>query len=337
MDTLLRNLLSLTDRHEDFFTEWFAAALRSDGGLLRDYCSQVLGVEVKDEDVPHIAIATQVRCANGTRAVRPDLVITLRNGDRCAVEHKLLATLGSHQLEDYLDLGFKVALVTARTGHSIEGHVLDHANYLKPDERDHFVWPEIYALVARAASAPDAPLEVKALQKLFEIKLLDPAPATGDLLPSAEWEKERRTEHYATFWKPTEDLLASQGWDGFVIHPWPEQAQLYVNSSPVSQVSGMLLEVVARQPGVAVVRSTIYFADVQNLETIAAAVETEVSATMPRAQVLVKMVSQDKARLIVNTPLQPFVEGLEPAVIHERLARHFSRVAEMVSRVEIAV
>lgn len=91
-----------------------------------------------------------------TLSNRPDMLLTT-NDWQVLFEHKLEAPMETDQLRRYLQLArtlgnnMRLAFMS-RTPWTIDPGVLSDPLYLKPDGRDHFLWTDIYPLVAACRS-----------------------------------------------------------------------------------------------------------------------------------------------------------------------------------------
>ena len=84
----------------------------------------------------------------------PDMLLTTKHW-QVLFEHKLDAPMDTDQLTRYLrladNIGARLAFM-ARDVSTIADQVLESPVYLKPAARDHFVWTDIYPLVASCSS-----------------------------------------------------------------------------------------------------------------------------------------------------------------------------------------
>ena len=93
-------------------------------------------------------VCTQVVATDGI----PDLRLEFAQGAYLYVENKFDAPLGPKQLERYLGLG-RVALISRRS-QSVPAEVLQNTDYIRPKDRDHFYWHDVYNSLLRADEAP---------------------------------------------------------------------------------------------------------------------------------------------------------------------------------------
>lgn len=93
-------------------------------------------------------VCTQVVATDGI----PDLRLEFAEGAYLYVENKFDAPLGPKQLERYLGLG-RVALISRRS-QSVPAEVLQNTDYIRPKDRDHFYWHDVYNSLLRADEAP---------------------------------------------------------------------------------------------------------------------------------------------------------------------------------------
>jgi hypothetical protein len=141
-----------TDEHrlgtgwENLFTEQFAFFLAADLPAATAVAHMLLfGKEVSVKSV-----STQVNGPEGT----PDLQLGFVEGGCLYLEHKFDSPLGLSQLERYLKLGQKVALVS-RCNQSVHADVLNVSNYCRPADRDYFHWVDIYEALRNAEPSPE--------------------------------------------------------------------------------------------------------------------------------------------------------------------------------------
>ncbi len=176
---------SLTDQREDHLTEFLCAALEHAPRFRAGYTDLVVAPLARKRAwgaVQIAAVRTQVDFAD--TGCRPDLVLELSNGKVILCEHKLLApqTLGSEedprpQLERYLDLPAD-GLAYVRSSWRPPGDaVLTHDKYIRPAEREHFLWQDLFPLLV-----PGEHVITDWLREGFEaLNFTPPRPKVGAL------------------------------------------------------------------------------------------------------------------------------------------------------------
>lgn len=84
----------------------------------------------------------------------PDMLLATKDW-QVLFEHKLDAPMDTNQLERYLrlaaDTGTRLAFMS-RDPWNVAPTVMGHPLYLRPSDRDHFLWTDIYPLVASCTS-----------------------------------------------------------------------------------------------------------------------------------------------------------------------------------------
>lgn len=153
------SIRALTQSREDLLTEFFAGALTIDEGLRRRYAVYVLRplmVGTNIDVLSIVSIATQVQFS-GTACI-PDMVLTLSDGRRIIVEHKIDAaeTMGyvdkeedeelRAQLLRYLDLDVGGVLYVRANWKPPVDAVLNNRKYIRHRDRAHFIGSRVRPL-----------------------------------------------------------------------------------------------------------------------------------------------------------------------------------------------
>ncbi len=209
------SIRALTQSREDLLTEFFAGALTIDEGLRRRYAAFVLGPLKKDanaRDLSISSIATQVQFP-GTACI-PDMVLTLSDGRRIIVEHKIDAaeTMGyvdksedeelRAQLIRYLDLDVDGVVYVRANWKPPDREVREHVKYIKPEHREHFLWQDFYDMLA----VSENPYTRWIAEGFLHLGYVPPLPFIGDLTV----EENRR--NFAKLWQPAASRAHEMGW-----------------------------------------------------------------------------------------------------------------------------
>lgn len=206
----------LTAAREDHLTEFFAAALDLSDEFRNAYVDFVLGEYFKTRkwDTPEIAaIRTQVKFEKSTCC--PDMILELTNGKIIACEHKLdaLETMGPErdqrpQLERYLDLPVDGVAYIRTMWNPPSTAVSNHTKYIRPIEREHFLWRDFYPLLPQGHHAV-----LDWLKEGFErLGFTPPHPSIGEMSgPDAETNQKNR-QNFAKLWQRTRTVAHNLGW-----------------------------------------------------------------------------------------------------------------------------
>lgn len=206
---------ALTAEREDHLTEFLAAALQLVPSFRDSYLRLVLGPASSSDRSPlEIAqVETQVNYKGTTCC--PDMILHLSNGRIIACEHKLDAveTVGPArdsrgQLERYLDLPIDGLLYFRTCWKAPSEAVLRHPKYLHPSHRDHFLWRDLYPLLAQS----EDPFLAWLREGFERLGLTPPHPSVGEMSgPSIDVNRQNR-RNFAKLWGPTRSLAHGLGW-----------------------------------------------------------------------------------------------------------------------------
>lgn len=168
------------------------------------------------------------------------MVLTLADGRTIACEHKLdaLETMGPEkdpraQLTRYLDLPVD-GLVYVRTSWKPPvSEVLDHAKYIRPMDREHFLWRDFYPLLTC-----DSHVVLDWIREGFErLGFTPPHPSVGDMSgPDDELTRANR-KNFAKLWQRTRSFAHTLGWKvaaGSIV-------ELYMTANPLSLASWIFI------------------------------------------------------------------------------------------------
>ena len=226
-----------TEAKEDHLTEFLAAILQSDRTFRASYAALVLGAFAARNswDPPEIVGITTQQSYDEQRC-RPDLELTLRDKKIIACEHKIEAAetlqedLNSGdvvgQLDRYLQLPIDGVAYFRSSWLSPADHVLNHPKYIRPRRREHFLWSDLYPILASGMT--DIARWVK---EGFEVLgYTPPHPFIGDLADPDDESRRRNRQNFAKLWLKTSSALREMGWsvtaDGI--------SELYLRSHPRS-------------------------------------------------------------------------------------------------------
>lgn len=217
MDVFTR-LMKLTDRREDFFTECLAATLQHDQDLARNYV-RVLKPNVDLDDNTEIQIRTQVDCSG---APIP-MLLQIGNDSTIATIHELDSAGQVGRVSEYLAVD-AVDDLAYITGHPLQQpldpSLIMRGNYLHPNNRDHFLWSDLYLTIRNACRrSPDAVLPAGFTHLLETFGYIPPAPRLDDM------HNESNQRDFARLWEPTKIALRAMGWSKFTAGT---RAELYV-------------------------------------------------------------------------------------------------------------
>lgn len=205
----------LTERREDHLTEFFAGALDLDEQFRRAYAELIIApfANGRGWSAPEIVgVATQG--SYDDVCSRPDMILNLNDGHVIAVEHKLDApqTMVSipaqgeeavAQLVRYLSAADIHGVAFVRTSlTSPEQAVIENPKYIRPLQRQHFLWRDFYPLLEEASSR-----YCQWLRDGFKaLGFTPPHPMVGDLtIPE-------NRENFAKLWDRTKVRAHGLGW-----------------------------------------------------------------------------------------------------------------------------
>ena len=206
----------LTQSKEDHLTEFFAAALMLDADFRAAFASLTLESYARFQGwaTPVIAtVETQISYPNTN--CRPDMQLTLEDGHVILCEHKLDAeeTMGSEtderaQIERYLDLPIHGLLYVRSSWKSPSAAVLEHNAYIKPANREHFLWRDFYPLLDGIQN----PFHHWIKEGFKRLGFTPPLPFVGDLKDPDPARCERNRRNFAKLWNTTRSRARSLGW-----------------------------------------------------------------------------------------------------------------------------
>jgi PD-(D/E)XK nuclease superfamily len=320
MNNLLPNLMRLTQRKEDFFTECLAVACIESPAFARAFLIRLCGSEIAGISVEHatVEVATQVEFDGGHS--RPDMVFTLNGSIKIGVENKLWADEGKGQLAKYLQLEVFDALVyivaEEKENRKIDASVCANTRYCKPKHRDYFVWPEVFDLVREHANMSGAHPILSAVLKLFVTLGFEPLPASvsGELLATIS-DKVQLQAHYTAIWKPTVEYLRGLGWTKLVLHTHPNSSQYYVQQGNSALIDWALIEcIVYTDTKTGTMRLSLVPKEGVALELLFAEVQQALLELHPNAQVMVvsKPRRMVKVLLSIGELLREDTQTLQP-------------------------
>lgn len=206
---------SLTSNREDHLTEFFAAALELSPIFRARYAALLLGEYASRQGWPEPIIArveTQVSYPGASS--QPDLRLTLDDGHVILVEHKLEApetvereTGERNQLQRYLALPVDGVEYVCSSFRSLPDTVLADPRYIRPSNRDHFLWRDFYPLL------DDQDRFLGWLKEGFErLGFTPPLPGVGELSGPDSEEIRRNRENFAKLWGSTRRGARELGW-----------------------------------------------------------------------------------------------------------------------------
>ncbi|MCX6099822.1 MAG: hypothetical protein NTV92_00015, partial [Candidatus Bipolaricaulota bacterium] len=158
-------------------------------------------------------VETQVTYSGTTCC--PDMILHLSPRYTIACEHKLDAveTLGPEsnpigQLERYLELPIDGLVYFGTCGKPPSEAVLSSPKYIRPANREHFLWRDLYPLLAASNNT-----FLGWMKEGFErLGFTPPHPSVGEMSrPDDETNRENR-RNFAKLWGPTRSLAHSLGW-----------------------------------------------------------------------------------------------------------------------------
>ena len=232
---------ALTAAREDHLTEFFAAALTVSEQFRKAYAELVLHNFVEKSSTGSLQIKdirTQV-CFSGTSSC-PDMILTLSDGRSIVCEHKLDApeTMGSErdprgQLRKYLDLPVDGLLYVRTSWKPPDSFVLTHKKYIRPVDREHFLWRDFYPLLSC-----DDHVILDWLREGFErLGFTPPHPSVGEMNGPDEKVNRSNRENFAKLWQRSRSIAHTLGWKvsaGSIV-------ELYLTDNPSSHVSWIFI------------------------------------------------------------------------------------------------
>lgn len=206
---------ALTEQREDHLTEFLAAALAHVPAFRRAYADLVILPFARLRgwgDVEIATVRTQVEFPD--TGCRPDLTLHLSNGKTILCEHKLLApeTLGNEedprlQLERYLELPADGLAYVRSTWRAPGESVRSHARYIRPADREHFLWQDFFPLLG-----PGQHVLVDWLREGFEeLGFTPPHPSIGTLALRGEEHELADALNFAKLWGRTKSIAGGLG------------------------------------------------------------------------------------------------------------------------------
>lgn len=205
------NLFTSTQRMatgsiEDHLTEFIAAALTLNHSFRRGFAEILL---TNCPLAPINSVETQAHYPHGCR---PDMRLTLVDGRIILCENKIEAveTLGKDramgQLERYLNLPVDGVAYIRGSWKPPTLKVIDHPKYIKPANREHFLWRDFYTLF-------QSDIFLEWLRQGFEgMGYTPPLSLIGDLRDSDRNKKLANQREFAKLWLLTRSNLKQMGW-----------------------------------------------------------------------------------------------------------------------------
>ena len=205
------NLFTSTQRMavgsvENHLTEFVAAALILNHSFRRGFGEILL---VTQPFAPITAVETQVDYQNGCC---PDVRLSLGDGRVILCENKIEAVETSAkdsnrgQLERYLDLGVDGVAYIRGSWKPPTYKVLNHPKYIKPANREHFLWRDFYNLL-------QGDVFLEWLRKGFEdMGYTSLLSSIGDLSDPDRDKKLANQREFAKLWTLTRSNLKQMGW-----------------------------------------------------------------------------------------------------------------------------
>jgi len=191
---------------EDHLTEFIAASLTLSHSF-RDGFAEILLANCPF--APITAVETQVNYPHGCC---PDMRLTLSDGRVILCENKIEAveTPGKDptrgQLERYLELPVDGVAYIRGSWKPPAPKVLDHLKYIKPVNREHFLWRDFYTLL-------QGDVFLEWLRQGFEgMGYTPPLSSIGDLSDPNRDKKLANQKEFAKLWLLTRSNLKQMGW-----------------------------------------------------------------------------------------------------------------------------
>lgn len=207
----------LTEAREDHLTEFFAAALAHVPSFRQAYADLVLRqFAERARWAPPVIDGVETQCDKDfpDTGCRPDMILRLSDGKVVACEHKLEAaeTLGVEdargQLERYLELPIDALVYVRRAWLPPAATVTAHPKFVRPANREHFLWSDFFALLG-----PDQHVLVDWLREGFEwLGFTPPNPNVGELTLLPDSETRAAMVDFAKLWDPVKTAVARLGW-----------------------------------------------------------------------------------------------------------------------------
>jgi hypothetical protein len=235
---LFLSTMRLVNSKENHLTEFLAAALASDPVFRGAYASLVLRdfAAKNGWTAPEI---TEVKTQDSFKGSSccPDLVLELCDGHVIACEHKIEApeTAGEDSsdrspvgnLERYLELPEVQGVAYFRSSWSSPASaVLTHPKYIKPQDREHFLWRDLYEPLKGALAVP-----ARWICEGFEdLGYTPPHREIGDLLDPDEAKQIDNQNNLGKLWNSTQSKLSALGWKV----DSGRRCELYLRTNPVS-------------------------------------------------------------------------------------------------------
>jgi hypothetical protein len=232
---------ALTASREDHLTEFIAAALDVSDGFRSAFADHVLSdfAESRKWPAPQIqSVRTQVSFAGTTCC--PDMILTLSDGRTIACEHKLdaLETMGPGrdrrpQLKRYLDLPIDGLLYVRTSWNPPVSNVLNHQKYIRPSDREHFLWRDFYPLLSHGQH-----VLLDWLSEGFErLGFTPPHPSIGNMSGQEKSVNRANRRNFAKLWRRARSLARTLGWKvsaGSIV-------ELYLTGNPASLASWVFI------------------------------------------------------------------------------------------------
>jgi hypothetical protein len=198
---------------ENFFSECVAGVLNADPLVARDFAARLNGgrdrIQGTSISRADIRVIPQYSCRSRGRQCYVDLRLEIGRV-AIGVEVKLDAPegvlpSGDRQIDKYLQIK-NLTHVAYVTGYHtvVQNSVLQRrARYLRPRNRDHFLWSDFYSLFLAASKRRTAPQLHQALIELFHARHLEPSHPELPDLSTVEGRS-----GFRPFWKLTRRKLA---------------------------------------------------------------------------------------------------------------------------------
>ena len=230
---------AMTDSREDHLTEFFAAALHLSSQARRAFFDLALAPYCHAHGWAPCEISSiETQICYDDSSCRPDMLFGLSNGKVIACENKLDAveTLGPEaderpQLERYLDLPIDGLMYVRASWRPPDPHVLAHPKYIKPSDRQHFLWRDFYSLFESSTD----PFLVWIREGFERMGFTPPHPLVGELKTEAD------RLNFAKLWSQVRSHAHALGWKsspGSIV-------QLYLDSNESSSADVVFIQPVA--------------------------------------------------------------------------------------------
>jgi len=327
-----------TTSEENHLTEFIAAALEVDDDLRRAYASVVLQdyAERQGWGVVEIAECGTQKNFRDTSCC-PDLVLNLRDGHVIICEHKIDApeTLALNetdsgsdepirQLKRYLRLSVDGVAYFRSSWRPPAAEILAHPKYVKPANREHFLWSDLYEPLQQGTSDV-----ARWLREGFEhLGYTPPHPAIGNLDDPDEVLRRSNRQNLAKLWNLTRSSLREAGWKVDA----GATCELYLRSN--SQSAAELIWVAPRREMLWV---RITPRDPSTLDEIHERVSAAAAALKPQVEVSTAAIRRgDGHRGVVDAaiPLRTLLKEMETSLEIEQRLRSY--IVPLVRAVEAA-